>query len=381
MIQPVAHRSDRNFQEFRSLFLHQFASNRKLQKTELSLFAVRQKENKLLKEYLQIFNAAALEFSRNSTWSTTATVSESVINFDDFVNRSATQEVKASLKDFWMRIPSSSLPKSPFPNSMPYWLMLQNISTLRMPKLLRRKDVERKGRTRRRRPHPRNLGLIPKTGALLPLSLTNSAISIMTTVILSKNVDISRMRLKDLSKMDIYKNTYVGRKPEGQDYTRNNKLTRQRRQKSPAPKSSQEKGQKRNKEEVCKGTPLSKRGKDTEWMEEVKGIEGTPLKNADATYQHLVDKILRPQIGRNVEVYVDDMLVKSKEARDHIADLEEMFSILRKYQLKLNSGKCVFEVKGGCFLGLMVTQREIEVNPLKIKVLLDMKAPTNVNEV
>ncbi|KAL0300274.1 UNVERIFIED_CONTAM: hypothetical protein Sangu_3130800 [Sesamum angustifolium] len=75
------------------------------------------------------------------------------------------------------------------------------------------------------------------------------------------------------------------------------------------------------------------------------------------------------------------MLVKRKEARDHIADLEEMFSILRKYQLKLNPGKCAFEVQGGCFLGLMVTQRGIEVNPLKIKVVLDMKAPTNVNEV
>ncbi|KAK4383193.1 Retrovirus-related Pol polyprotein from transposon [Sesamum angolense] len=105
------------------------------------------------------------------------------------------------------------------------------------------------------------------------------------------------------------------------------------------------------------------------------------LKNADATYQCLVDKIFHPQIGTNVEVYVDDILVKSKEARDHIADLEEMFSILRKYQLKLNPGKYAFEVKGGCFLGLMVTQRGIEVNPLKIKVVLDMKAPINVNEV
>ncbi|KAL0462473.1 UNVERIFIED_CONTAM: Pro-Pol polyprotein [Sesamum latifolium] len=52
------------------------------------------------------------------------------------------------------------------------------------------------------------------------------------------------------------------------------------------------------------------------------------LKNARATYQHLVDKIFRPQIGRNVEVYVDDMLVKSREARNHVADLEEAFSVL-----------------------------------------------------
>ncbi|KAL0410820.1 UNVERIFIED_CONTAM: hypothetical protein Slati_3671700 [Sesamum latifolium] len=105
------------------------------------------------------------------------------------------------------------------------------------------------------------------------------------------------------------------------------------------------------------------------------------LKNVGATYQRLVDKIFRPQIGRNVEVYVDDMLVKSKEARDHVADLEETLSVLRKYKLKLNPGKCAFRVQGGCFLGFMVTQRGIKGNPLKIKAILDMKAPTNVNEV
>ncbi|KAK4389729.1 hypothetical protein Sango_2309900 [Sesamum angolense] len=59
------------------------------------------------------------------------------------------------------------------------------------------------------------------------------------------------------------------------------------------------------------------------------------LKNTGTTYQRLVDKIFRPQLGRNVEVYVDDMLVKIKEANDHIKDLEETFAILRKYWLKL----------------------------------------------
>ncbi|KAL0401845.1 UNVERIFIED_CONTAM: hypothetical protein Slati_4214400 [Sesamum latifolium] len=105
------------------------------------------------------------------------------------------------------------------------------------------------------------------------------------------------------------------------------------------------------------------------------------LKNASATYQRLVDKIFRPQIGRNVKVYVDDMLVKSKKAEDHVADLEETFSILRKYRLKLNPAKCAFGVRGGRFLGFMVTQRGIEAKPLKIKAILDMKAPTCVNEV
>ncbi|KAL0433691.1 UNVERIFIED_CONTAM: hypothetical protein Slati_2703400 [Sesamum latifolium] len=68
------------------------------------------------------------------------------------------------------------------------------------------------------------------------------------------------------------------------------------------------------------------------------------LKNAEATYQCPVDKIFHPQIGRNFKVYVDDMLVKNKEARSYVADLEETFSVLRKYKLKLNPGKCAFGV-------------------------------------
>ncbi|KAL0448119.1 UNVERIFIED_CONTAM: hypothetical protein Slati_1939800 [Sesamum latifolium] len=74
------------------------------------------------------------------------------------------------------------------------------------------------------------------------------------------------------------------------------------------------------------------------------------------------------------------MLVKSKKAADHIKDLEETFSVLRKYKLKLNPAKCAFGVQGGRFLGFMVTQRGIEANPLKIRVIIDMKAPTCLNE-
>ncbi|KAL0407859.1 UNVERIFIED_CONTAM: hypothetical protein Sradi_1720300 [Sesamum radiatum] len=105
------------------------------------------------------------------------------------------------------------------------------------------------------------------------------------------------------------------------------------------------------------------------------------LKNIGATYPRLVDKIFRPQIGRNVEVYVDDMLVKSKNAEDHMVDLEEIFAVLRKYRLKLTPAKCAFGVQGGRFLGFMVTQRGIEANPLKIKAILDMKTPVCINEV
>ncbi|KAL0461389.1 UNVERIFIED_CONTAM: hypothetical protein Slati_0026500 [Sesamum latifolium] len=87
------------------------------------------------------------------------------------------------------------------------------------------------------------------------------------------------------------------------------------------------------------------------------------LKNAGSTYQMLVDKIFQPQLGRNMEVYVDDMLVKSKKVHHHVEDLDETFAVLRKYRLKLNPGKCTFGVSGGRFLGFMVTQRGIRGQP------------------
>lgn len=79
------------------------------------------------------------------------------------------------------------------------------------------------------------------------------------------------------------------------------------------------------------------------------------LKNAGATYQRLVNRMFKNQIGRNMEVYVDDMLVKSLSSRDHVANLEEAFETLRSYQMKLNSQKCVFGVASGNFLGFLVS--------------------------
>ena len=63
------------------------------------------------------------------------------------------------------------------------------------------------------------------------------------------------------------------------------------------------------------------------------------LKNAEATYQRLVNQMFKKQIGKNVEVYVDDMLVKSKEEEDHLDDLKETFNTLRQYSMKLNPSK------------------------------------------
>ena len=90
------------------------------------------------------------------------------------------------------------------------------------------------------------------------------------------------------------------------------------------------------------------------------------LKNAGATYQRLVNKMFNKQIGRNMEVYVDDMLVKSKEELAHLDDLKEMFTSLKQYQMKLNPSKCVFGVASGKFLGFMVFQRRIKANPEKV---------------
>ncbi|KAL0409774.1 UNVERIFIED_CONTAM: hypothetical protein Sradi_1911800 [Sesamum radiatum] len=81
-----------------------------------------------------------------------------------------------------------------------------------------------------------------------------------------------------------------------------------------------------------------------------------------------------------MEVYVDDILVKSKEAHHHVGDLDETFAVLRKYRLMLNPRKCAFGVRGGCFLGFIVTQRGITANLDKIKAIMDMGPPASINE-
>ena len=89
------------------------------------------------------------------------------------------------------------------------------------------------------------------------------------------------------------------------------------------------------------------------------------LKNAGTTYQRLVNQMFSKQIGRNVEVYVDDMLVKSKEEENHLDDLKESFNTLKQYIIKLNPTKCTFRVSSRKFLGFMVSQRGIEASPEK----------------
>ena len=105
------------------------------------------------------------------------------------------------------------------------------------------------------------------------------------------------------------------------------------------------------------------------------------LKNAGATYQRLVNRMFHKQIGTTMEVYIDDMLVKSTTAELHIAHLSEEFQILRNYNMKLNPAKCAFGVSVGKFLGFIVNHRGIEENPDKIKAVLDMPSPSGIKEV
>ena len=79
------------------------------------------------------------------------------------------------------------------------------------------------------------------------------------------------------------------------------------------------------------------------------------LKNVGVTYQRLVTKIFRPLIGKTMEVYIDDMLVRTKERPDHTKHLQETFELLRMNGMKLNPLKCAFRVSSGKFLGFMVT--------------------------
>ncbi|XP_020240077.1 uncharacterized protein LOC109818937 [Cajanus cajan] len=105
------------------------------------------------------------------------------------------------------------------------------------------------------------------------------------------------------------------------------------------------------------------------------------LKNAGATYQRLMDKIFCNQIGTSLEVYVDDMVIKSASGPDHIRDLCSIFDEVRCHHMRLNPAKCTFGVAGGKFLGFILSQRGIEANPDKCQAIINMKSPINVKEV
>ena len=105
------------------------------------------------------------------------------------------------------------------------------------------------------------------------------------------------------------------------------------------------------------------------------------LKNARFTYQQMITRMFEPQLGKNIEVYIDDMFVKSKVVTKHSSDLGSVFEILRRHKLRLNALKCSFGVSSGKFLGYMITPRGIEVNPDQIKVVNDLQPPRNHKKV
>ena len=105
------------------------------------------------------------------------------------------------------------------------------------------------------------------------------------------------------------------------------------------------------------------------------------LKNAGATFMRMIQKCLLTQISRNVEAYMDDIVVKSRKGSDLLADLAETFANLRRYDIKLNPSKCTFGVPGGKLLGFLVSERGIDANPEKIGTILRMKRPVRVHDV
>ena len=104
------------------------------------------------------------------------------------------------------------------------------------------------------------------------------------------------------------------------------------------------------------------------------------LKNARSTYQRLMNKIFGEQIGKLLEVYIDNILVKTSDFKQLILDINLVFGCIKKHNIWLNSQKFAFVLEAGKFFGMLI-HRDIEANPKKCKVILNMKSLTSVKEV
>ena len=105
------------------------------------------------------------------------------------------------------------------------------------------------------------------------------------------------------------------------------------------------------------------------------------LKNAGATYQQMMTRMFQDKIRRTMKMYIDDMVVKSKQESQHIKDLQGTFEVLRQHKLRLNAKKCVFGVGAGKFWSYLITNRGIEINPDQINVVRCLNPPSNPKEV
>jgi hypothetical protein len=105
------------------------------------------------------------------------------------------------------------------------------------------------------------------------------------------------------------------------------------------------------------------------------------LKNVGATYQHAIQMCFAEQLHQNIEAYMDDVVIKTKNPDDLIADLEETFNSLRRFWWKLNPTKCIFGVPSGKLLGFIISNWGIEANPVKIMAITNMGAPATIKDV
>ncbi|RVW63637.1 Retrovirus-related Pol polyprotein from transposon 412 [Vitis vinifera] len=119
----------------------------------------------------------------------------------------------------------------------------------------------------------------------------------------------------------------------------------------------------------------------TEWGTYCYRVMPFGLKNAGATYQRAATTLFHDMMHRDVEVYVDDMIVKSRDRADHLAALQRFFERIRQFRLRLNPKKCTFGVTSGKLLGHIVSERGIEVDPEKIRAILDMPTPRTEKEI
>ncbi|GKA62736.1 reverse transcriptase domain-containing protein [Tanacetum coccineum] len=105
------------------------------------------------------------------------------------------------------------------------------------------------------------------------------------------------------------------------------------------------------------------------------------LRNAGATYQRLVDKAFHKQIGRNLKVYVDDLVIKSRTEDEIVRDIEETFKTQREINMKLNPKECTFGVEEGMFLGYKVNTKGLKVCPDKVDAVLSLPSPKFLKDV
>ncbi|PKI49530.1 hypothetical protein CRG98_030067 [Punica granatum] len=111
--------------------------------------------------------------------------------------------------------------------------------------------------------------------------------------------------------------------------------------------------------------------------------EKIPLKRQQlrrATYQRAMVTLFHDMMHKEVEIYVDDMIAKSKEGEDHLVNLKRLFDRLKEYKLRLNPEKCTFGARSGKLLGFVVSERGIEVDPDKVKAIKELPPPSSIRE-